>query len=129
MRFLVDQCLSPDFAVVLAETGHDVVHVRDLGMQRAGDPEVLDLARRDDRVLVSADTDFGTLMAQGGATRPSVVIFRRATGRRPLAQAGSSSPTFQRWRRRSTRAASSSSRRPGYGCAVSQSWNSTSNTR
>jgi predicted nuclease of predicted toxin-antitoxin system len=88
MRFLVDQCLSPDFAVVLAETGHDVVHVRDLGMQRAGDPEVLDLARRDDRVLVSADTDFGTLMAQGGATRPSVVIFRRATGRRPVAQAG-----------------------------------------
>jgi predicted nuclease of predicted toxin-antitoxin system len=88
MRFLVDQCLSPDFAVVLAEAGHDVVHVRDLGMQRAGDPEVLDLARRDDRVLVSADTDFGTLMAQGGATRPSVVIFRRATGRRPVAQAG-----------------------------------------
>ena len=88
MRFLVDQCLSPDFAVFLAEAGHDVVHVRDLGMQRAGDPEVLDLARREDRVLVSADTDFGTLMAQGGATRPSVVIFRRATGRRPVAQAG-----------------------------------------
>jgi predicted nuclease of predicted toxin-antitoxin system len=87
VRFLVDQCLSPDFAVVLAEAGHDVVHVRDLGMQRARDPEVLDLARRDDRVLVSADTDFGTLLAQGGATRPSVVIFRRATGRRPVAQA------------------------------------------
>lgn len=69
MRFLVDQCLSPDFAVVLAEAGHDVVHIRDLGMQRAGDPDVLGLARRDDRVLVSADTDFGTLMAQGAPVR------------------------------------------------------------
>ncbi len=87
MRFLVDQCLSPDLAVVLAEAGHEVVHLRDLGMQRAGDPEVLDLARRDDRVLVSADTDFGTLLAQGATTRPSVIIFRRATGRRPVAQA------------------------------------------
>ncbi|MFP5318180.1 MAG: DUF5615 family PIN-like protein [Acidimicrobiia bacterium] len=85
MRFLVDQCLSPNFAVLLAEAGHDVVHVRELGMQRAGDPEVLDLARRDDRVLVSADTDFSTLLAQAGATRPSVVIFRRPTGRRPEA--------------------------------------------
>ena len=87
MRFLVDQCLSPDFAVALAEAGHDVLHVRDLGMQRAGDAEVLELARSQDRVLVSADTDFGTLLAQGGATRPSVIIFRRATGRRPVAQA------------------------------------------
>lgn len=87
MRFLVDQCLSPDFAAALAEAGHNVVHVRDLGMQRAGDPEVLDLAHRDQRVLVSADTDFGTLLAQTGATSPSVVIFRRATGRRPVDQA------------------------------------------
>ncbi len=88
MRFLVDQCLSPDFAVALAKAGHDVVHVRDVGMQRAGDPEVLEVARSQDRVLVSADTDFGTLLAQSAAARPSVVIFRRTSGRRPLAQAG-----------------------------------------
>lgn len=87
MRFLVDQCLSPDFAAKLFEAGHDVVHLRDLGMERAGDPEVLHHARSEDRVLVSADTDFGTLLARSTATRPSVVIFRRATGRRPTAQA------------------------------------------
>jgi predicted nuclease of predicted toxin-antitoxin system len=40
MRFLVDQCLSPDFAAALANVGHDVVHVRDFGMQRAPDAEV-----------------------------------------------------------------------------------------
>jgi hypothetical protein len=35
MRFLVDQCLSVEFAQVLADAGHDVTHLRDLGMQRA----------------------------------------------------------------------------------------------
>ena len=41
MRFLVDQCLS----IELAEARHDVTHLRNLGMQRAKDPEVLELAR------------------------------------------------------------------------------------
>jgi predicted nuclease of predicted toxin-antitoxin system len=87
MRFLVDQCLSPDVAEALAAAGHDVVHVRDLGMQRAGDPEVLEVARSQNRVLVSADTDFGTLLARRAAAGPSVVIFRRTSGRRPTLQA------------------------------------------
>lgn len=78
---------SPDFAEALRAAGHHVVHVRELGMERAADSEVLDHARHDGRVLLSADTDFGTLLAQTAATRPSVVIFRRMTGRRPAAQA------------------------------------------
>ncbi len=87
MRFLVDQCLSVDFASALTGAGHDVIHLRDLEMQRAKDPEVLDLARADQRVLVSADTDFGILLARTGATRPSVVLFRRTSGRHPSGQA------------------------------------------
>jgi predicted nuclease of predicted toxin-antitoxin system len=73
---------------MLAEAGHDVVHLRDLGMQRANDREVLDFALSQDRMLVSADTDFGTLLAQSAARRPSVIIFRRTAGRRATAQAG-----------------------------------------
>jgi predicted nuclease of predicted toxin-antitoxin system len=87
MRFLVDQCLSPDFATVLATAGHDVVNVRDFGMERAPDAHILELARTQDRTLLSADTDFGTILAQSSAIRPSVVIFRRMTRRRPSEQA------------------------------------------
>ncbi len=87
MRFLVDQCLSIDLARALTDAGHDATHLRDRGMQRAKDPEVLALARAEHRTLLSADTDFGTLLARTGATRPSVVLFRRATGRLPSHQA------------------------------------------
>lgn len=41
-----------------------------------------DLARRDERILVSADTDFGTLLARTHATSPSFVLIRRLVGRR-----------------------------------------------
>lgn len=87
MRFLVDQCLSPDFATEVADAGHDVIHVRELGMQRSPDADVLRVAREQDRTLLSADTDFGTILAQTSAIRPSVVIFRRVTARRPSEQA------------------------------------------
>lgn len=87
MRFLGDQCLSADFASALTGAGHDVTHLRDIGMQRAKDPEVLDLARAEERVLVSADTDFATLLARTGATRPCVILFRRTSGRHPSDQA------------------------------------------
>jgi predicted nuclease of predicted toxin-antitoxin system len=39
------------------------------------------------RVLISADTDFGTLLARTHATAPSFLLLRRARGRRASEQA------------------------------------------
>ena len=72
---------------MLARAGHDVVHVRDLGMQAATDEEIFDVAARESRVIVSADTDFGTILALRSTAEPSVVLFRRSSGRRPDQQA------------------------------------------
>lgn len=87
MRFLVDESLSARVATLLVQAGHDALHVGDLDLLGAVDKLVLAAAARDERILVSADTDFGELLALGRHPGPSIVIFRRAP-HRPEQQAG-----------------------------------------
>jgi predicted nuclease of predicted toxin-antitoxin system len=88
MRLLLDNNLSPRLVEVLGKEGWDVVHVRELGLHAATDRVVLDTARADDRVLVSADTDFGALLAASHEPGPSIVLVRRVVGRRVEVLAG-----------------------------------------
>jgi predicted nuclease of predicted toxin-antitoxin system len=85
VRFLIDNALSPAVAIELNRAGHDAVHVRELGMQSASDEEIFDHAAHDD--VVSADTDFGTLLAIRRQTSPSVILFRHGSQHRPADQA------------------------------------------
>jgi predicted nuclease of predicted toxin-antitoxin system len=76
VRFLVDECLSPTLAANLRHAGHDAVHIVDLGKCGVPDTVVMQVARLQRRVLLSADTDFGELLARSNDDGPSVVLFR-----------------------------------------------------
>jgi predicted nuclease of predicted toxin-antitoxin system len=93
VKFLVDNALSPAVADGLRELGHDAIHVRGIGWQRRPDEDIFDLAERERRIVVSADTDFSQLLALRRARAPSLVLLRDGTERVPSMQP----PLIDRW--------------------------------
>lgn len=76
MKFLIDNALPPRVAELLVSAGHDATHVRAYGMHAASDEAILARAREEDRVVVSADSDFGSILAAQEVERPSFILFR-----------------------------------------------------
>jgi predicted nuclease of predicted toxin-antitoxin system len=76
VQFLADMGISRRTVEWLREKGHDVTHLRDEGLQRLPDPEILDKARLESRILLTIDLDFAQLLAISRSSLPSVVLFR-----------------------------------------------------
>ena len=87
MKFLIDNALSPALAALLQQAGHDAIHVRAIGLQHADDEVIFEHAAVERRIVVSADADFGMLLAVRWSRQPSVIQFRGEGSRMPDALA------------------------------------------
>jgi predicted nuclease of predicted toxin-antitoxin system len=63
MKFLADMGLARSTVAFLRAQGHDAVHLRDQGLQRLEDEEIIEKARAEGRVILTHDLDFGRIIA------------------------------------------------------------------
>ncbi|MGB5744696.1 MAG: DUF5615 family PIN-like protein [Sedimenticolaceae bacterium] len=54
----------------------DALHVGDVGLSRAADKEILEYAAQNQRIVITLDADFHTILALQAASSPSVVRLR-----------------------------------------------------
>jgi predicted nuclease of predicted toxin-antitoxin system len=79
VKFLIDMPVTPDAVQHLTTLGHDAVHASAIGLARASDPEILQRARMEARIVVTADLDYPRLLAAVQAASPGVILFRGGT--------------------------------------------------
>ena len=87
MRFLVDAQLPPVLARHLVTSGHEAVHVTDVGMLSARDRDIWEHAATIEATLITKDEDFVTMRALN--TRGPAVVWVRVgntTNRQLLAR-------------------------------------------
>jgi predicted nuclease of predicted toxin-antitoxin system len=75
MKFLADANISQEMIRMIRGLGHDCADASIIP-PRMMDVDVLKMAAADDRVVVSADKDFGELVFVHGIPSPGVVLIR-----------------------------------------------------
>ncbi len=76
MKVLLDMPVSASLLSVLDAHGHEGVHAQQLGLDRASDEDLLQLARREQRVVITADLDFPRMLALSASEGPGLILFR-----------------------------------------------------
>ena len=76
MKFVVDMNLSPAWVELLNSARHDAVHWSHVGRNDASDPEIMQWAAENGRVIITSDLDFGAILAGSGDRHPSVIQLR-----------------------------------------------------
>lgn len=76
MKFLLDMGLARSTADFLRHRGYDAVHLREQGLQRMDDHDIVSKAHAEGRVILTHDLDFGRIIALSQSRLPSVVTFR-----------------------------------------------------
>jgi len=78
MRILADQNVDAAIVQWLRLAGHGVFWASEMAVS-APDPELISIARRESRILITGDLDFGELVYRHGRVATGVVLLRYRT--------------------------------------------------
>ncbi len=76
MDFKIDENLPVDRATLLIKAGHDAKTVNEQRLQGAEDTVLIDLCKRENRVLVTLDIDFSDIRAYPPQEFAGIIVLR-----------------------------------------------------
>ncbi|MDJ0632218.1 MAG: DUF5615 family PIN-like protein [Xenococcaceae cyanobacterium MO_188.B29] len=76
MKLLLDQGLPRSASMLLSARGINTIHVGEIGLWAAEDAEIIQKAGEEDRIIVTLDADFHSILAVKNARSPSVIRIR-----------------------------------------------------
>jgi predicted nuclease of predicted toxin-antitoxin system len=74
MKFKLDENLGPSIQTLFREHGHDCPTTREEGLGGADDPEVLQAANAEGRILITNDHDFGNVLVYPPENTEGIVV-------------------------------------------------------
>lgn len=75
MNFLLDMGIPARLTEWFVNLGHQARHVRNVN-KLASDSDIIRMALAFDEVILTADKDFGQVIAESNLAKPSVILFR-----------------------------------------------------
>lgn len=75
MKFLIDANLGRKFTSLISKAGYDAVFINDI-LIKASDEDVLTLAEREKRIIITNDKDFGKLIFKARKSSEGAILFR-----------------------------------------------------
>ena len=75
LKFIVDESSGGAVVEALRQLGHDVLSVAE-EMKQASDEDILNIATKDQRILITNDKDFGELIYRGWKSHSGVILLR-----------------------------------------------------
>ena len=76
MKFLADENISPISVAFLRRLGFDVLHVREVGLKRKPDCEIMGYALKEGRILITLDKDFADIRNYPPGTHAGIIRMR-----------------------------------------------------
>jgi predicted nuclease of predicted toxin-antitoxin system len=76
LSFLTDENIDQEVVKFLRDQGFDVLDIKEQGLFRLSDRSILELAEKQSRVVISQDSDFGTLIFRDKMDVRGVIYLR-----------------------------------------------------
>lgn len=76
MRFLLDENISRTVSRGLCDAGHDVMHVLDTRYRARPDAELIQFAKKEKRIIITHDKDFGNIILFPARNHAGVILMR-----------------------------------------------------